>query len=82
MKSRSVGEPIENFMVTWPNSQERGTHVEELDMGTNREAGIVESLMNLSTSRTLGTAMQFFYVSFLLDFHGSNVFSPGNEHAK
>ena len=29
----------------------------ELDTGTNRKADIVRSLMNLSTRRTLGTAM-------------------------
>ena len=52
----------------------------ELDMETNRKADIVRSLTNLSTRRTLGTAMlresgglatTVLYVSFLLDFHGS-----------
>jgi hypothetical protein len=49
-------------------------------METNRKADIVGSLTNLSTRRTLGTATlgergglvnAVFYVSFLLDFHGS-----------
>ena len=70
MKSRSVGERIENFMVTWLKSE---LMLNELNMGTNREADIVGSLMNLSTRWTLGTAMleeqrfgdcSFLYVSF------------------
>ena len=57
VKSRSVGERIENFMVTWPNSQEQGTHAERADMETNRKADVVGSLTNVSTRWTLGTAM-------------------------
>ena len=80
VKSRSVGERIEIFVVTWPNSQEQGLVLNELDTKTNRKADIVGSLTNLSTRRTLGTAMlresgglatAVFYISFLLDFHGS-----------
>ena len=31
VKSRSVGDRIENFMVTWLNSQEQGTYAEQAD---------------------------------------------------
>jgi len=38
VKSRSVGERIENFMVTWPNSQEQGTHAERTGYGDKQRS--------------------------------------------
>lgn len=57
VKSRSVGERIENFMVTWPNSQEQGTHAERAGYGDKQKSRYCRSLTNLSTRWTLGTAI-------------------------
>jgi hypothetical protein len=81
VKSRSVGERIENFMVTWLNSQEQRTHAERVGYGDKQKSRYcrvpgkleheADALVQRCSERAEVWRLQFFFVSFLLDFHGS-----------
>ena len=81
VKSRSVGERIENFMVTWLNSQEQGTHAERTGYGDKQKSRYcqvpdeleheADALVQRCSEKAEVWRLQLFYVSFLLDFHWS-----------
>lgn len=80
VKSRSVGERIENFMVTWLNSQEQRTHAERAGYGDKQKSRYcrvpgkleheADALVQRCSERAEVWRLQFFSFRFYLIFMG------------